>query len=44
MASSEVIMKITLHRVFKLRIWLGVRIVKFGIWLLGGHATVGEVE
>jgi hypothetical protein len=37
-------MKITLHRVFKPRIWIGVLLLHIALWIIGGAAEVGEVE
>ena len=37
-------MKITLHRVFKPRIWFGIALLKLAIWIMGGIGEAGEVE
>jgi hypothetical protein len=39
---QEIVMKIALARVFVLRIWLGVRLLRFAIWVIGGSAQAQE--
>jgi hypothetical protein len=39
---QEVIMKLRLQRVFVLRIWVGVRLLKLAIFVLGGTADVAN--
>lgn len=39
----EVVIHVELSRVFVLRIWLGVRLVRFGMWVIGGRCKVHMV-
>jgi hypothetical protein len=39
-AQQEVVVKLRLSRVFVFRIWLGVKLLRFGVWVIGGRAEV----
>jgi hypothetical protein len=38
--AQELVVRIRLSRVFVFRIWLGVRLVRFGMWVIGGRVEV----
>lgn len=37
---QELVVKLRLSRVFILRIWLGVRLLRLAIWVIGGTVEV----
>lgn len=37
---ETIVMELTLARVFVLRIWLGIRILRLAMWVIGGRAEV----
>ncbi len=39
---QECVVKLRLTRVFVLRIWLGVRLLRLAIWVIGGTAEVAS--
>jgi hypothetical protein len=40
--SQTIVMQIRLARVFVLRVWLGTQMLRLGMWVIGGRASVLE--
>lgn len=38
--TEQLVMQIQLTRVFVFRIWLGVRLLRLSMWVIGAHAEV----
>jgi hypothetical protein len=41
---ETIVVQIRLARVFVFRVWLGQRMIRFGLWVIGGRAEVLTID